>query len=296
MIQLSNGHVFEYMAASGALAFDGKGWPWEQPLRWSGLLDPSLFTVVTKTLTYEPRRGNLRWWNPFRCVRMIREGVVNAVGLTNPGIKWWCRSVGPTLSRRRIPVIVSFLSENIGEIVEMTRMVKPFNIVGIELNASCPNSGGDLTTNTWKVIDSCLAIKAATDLPLILKLSVAHDHRTILRQVHGCVEAVSINSVPWSHTFPDQKSPLAHFGGGGVSGPAARKQTWTFLGRISRDQDIPVIGPGVWEYCDMEMVRHLGAKAIGFGSIFLRYPWRPTLYARRDREERKKLLKSKSAP
>ena len=61
MIRLSNGREFEYMAASGALAYDGRGWWWEWPLRWCGLLDPSLFTIVTKTLTRHPRRGNLRW-------------------------------------------------------------------------------------------------------------------------------------------------------------------------------------------------------------------------------------------
>ena len=71
MLTLSNGHSFTFMAASGALAFDGEGWPWEQPLRCLGLLDPSLFTIVTKTLTRHPRKGNLRWYNPFRVVRPL---------------------------------------------------------------------------------------------------------------------------------------------------------------------------------------------------------------------------------
>jgi hypothetical protein len=47
------------MVASGALAFDGKGWPWERPLVWLGLIKPELFTVVIKSLTRNPRRGNL---------------------------------------------------------------------------------------------------------------------------------------------------------------------------------------------------------------------------------------------
>lgn len=99
MVTLSNGHSFEFMAASGALAFDGRGWPWEKPLRWIGLLKPDLFTIVVKSLTLKPRKGNLRLWKPFGCVRLIRKGTVNAVGLTNPGIDWWVREVYPGVAR-----------------------------------------------------------------------------------------------------------------------------------------------------------------------------------------------------
>ncbi len=45
MITLSNGHCFEYMVASGALGFDGNGWPWERPLVALGLIKPELFTI-----------------------------------------------------------------------------------------------------------------------------------------------------------------------------------------------------------------------------------------------------------
>ena len=69
MITLPNGHVIDFVAASGALAYDGYGWPWERPLLWSGLLDPREFTVVTKTLTAAPRLGVLRWWCPWRRLR-----------------------------------------------------------------------------------------------------------------------------------------------------------------------------------------------------------------------------------
>ena len=103
MITLSNGHAFEYMVASGALAFDGKGWPWERLLVWLGLIKPELFTVVIKSLTRNPRPGNLRWWKPWTCVRLIPGGSVNKVGLTNPGIEWWCKKVGPKLDFQKFP-------------------------------------------------------------------------------------------------------------------------------------------------------------------------------------------------
>jgi len=91
MITFSNGYKFEYMVASGALGFDGKGYLHEWPLRWIGLIDPSLFTVVAKTVTYKPRKGNLRLYKPWGCIRLLPNGVVNAVGLTNKGIRWWLR-------------------------------------------------------------------------------------------------------------------------------------------------------------------------------------------------------------
>src|SRR3989338_3182405 len=99
MITLSSGHSFQFMAASGALAFDGRGWPWEWPLRWLGFLDPTLFTIVTKTLTRRPRPGNLRWSHPWSVVKPIGPlGIVNAIGLTNKGIEWWLKEIPPKLN------------------------------------------------------------------------------------------------------------------------------------------------------------------------------------------------------
>ncbi len=288
MIQLSNGHRFEYMAASGALAFDGKGWPWEWPLWKIGLLDPSLFTVVIKTLTYRPRKGNLSWYNPFRCIRFLHQGTVNAVGLTNPGIKWWCWKIGPTVNRKGIPLVGSILSDRIDELLVMADMLNDFDLVALEINASCPNTEGDLLENTQKIIEGCRAVKKRSRFPIILKLSVVHNIGSILPGVEGIVEAISINSVPWRVIFPDRKSPLAHFGGGGVSGKIVQPHTWDFAEKLESFASIPVIWPSVWDFSDIVELRQKKVKAISFGSIFLRYPWRPTLFVRRDKKEKRK--------
>lgn len=58
MIELSNGYKLDFLASSGALGYDGKGYWWEQPLRWIKLLDINKFTPITKTLTYAHREGN----------------------------------------------------------------------------------------------------------------------------------------------------------------------------------------------------------------------------------------------
>lgn len=286
MIKFSNGHTFEYMVASGALAFDGLGWPWEQPLRWTGLLDETLFTTVIKTLTLKPRQGNLRWYNPFRCVRLLSGGTLNAVGLTNPGVEWWCRTIGPRISSS-VPVMGSILGEP-AELVTIAKMIDDFDLVGMEINASCPNTNDNLLVNTGKVIKSCEAVKAVCRFPVILKLSVVHDVKTIVKEVERTVEALSINSVPWSVAFPERRSPLAHLGGGGVSGKVAQPFTWKLVKELVGATKIPVIGPSVWDFEDIAKLRGLGAEAISFGSVFLKYPWRPTLFVRKDMKEKER--------
>lgn len=285
MITLSNCHAFEFVAASGALAFDGRGWPWERPLRWIGLLRPELFTIVTKSLTLKPCRGNLRWWHPFRCVRLIRDGAVNAVGLTNPGIDWWMRQVYPEIAQSNLGFVVSIAGENLQEYVEMAIRLKQKVAAtfckAIEINASCPNSPGELQSNTQAVIDTAKALKKVSPWPLILKLSYTHDYIAIAKALKGVVEAISINSVTWPVVFSDQPSPLKKFGGGAVSGKRVQEFTWKMVSDLARETKIPVIGASVWNYEDIQKLFDLGAKAIAFGSIFLRYPWRPTLFVQR---------------
>ena len=284
MIQLSNGHRFEYMAASGALNFDGKGYLWEWIFRWFGLLNPSLFTVVIKTLTKEPRKGNLQWFNPLGCIRLFSDGVVNAVGLTNPGIEWWCKKIGPRVNQDKISLVGSIFSENTKEIALMATMLNDFDLVGLEINASCPSVRKSFLEDTTRIVESCQIAKEKSRFPIILKLSVVHDVETIIPQLKEAVEAISINSVPWSFAFPNRKSPLAKFGGGGVSGKMAQPFTWRFLENLVKTTSIPVIGSSVWDLPDIEKLRGLGAKAISFGSVFSKYPWRPTRFVRKDKK------------
>lgn len=292
MIMLSNRHSFEYMAASGALGYDGQGWPWEQPLRIPGLLhhdwqvfEPKLFTAVTKTLTPHPTKGN----RFDESVRFIRDGVVNAVALNNPGFGWWCERVEPKLPQSKVPNIVSITAQEIEQLELMAGRLENSHIVGIEFNASCPNTDAILADNGEFIVAGCRAIKARVPhIPLLLKLSVVHRAEEILPRVFGLVEAISINSVPWKIMYPEnhpwhESSPLAHLGGGGVSGGAAQQMTWGYARHLHAMTSIPIIGPSIWLFEDMAALRAQGMKALSFGSIWLRYPWRPTLYVRRDR-------------
>ncbi len=177
MIKLSNGHTFEYMVASGALAFDGKGWPWERPLVWLGFIKPERFTVAIKSLTRHERKGNLRWWKPWTCIRLIPGGSVNKVGLTNGGIEWWCRKVGPTIDFKKYAVVGSIFGD-LKELVEMALMLNRFDFVAIEVNFSCPNSGHAME-KAQMVIEGVKAVKRVSRHPIIVKVSVDQDYLTI---------------------------------------------------------------------------------------------------------------------
>ena len=269
------------MAGSGALGFDGKGWPWEKPLDWVGLLEPSLMTTVLKTITLQSNWTRWKDLTSFTRIRLLDGGTLNAMGLLNRGADWWCRKIGPKIDSSKAPVVGSILGE-VWELVEMASMMNDFDLVADEINGSCPNIHGDLLSNTRRIIESCEKVKAVSRHPIILKVSVVHDVETIARELEGVIEAISINSVPWDIIFPGQESPLAHLGGGGVSGKIAQPFTWPMVQRLADLTPIPVIGPGVWDFEDICKLRALGAQAISFGSIFLRHPTRPTAYIRRD--------------
>ena len=287
MIKLSNGHEFQFMVASGALGYDGLGWPWEWPLRWAGLIRPELFTVVTKTLTMRPNPGNFRWWKPWECTRLIPGGAVNKFSLANPGLDWWCKEIGPKVDAKKLPLIVSLYgSEN--EMWQMAQALEIFDLVGIEVDVSCP-SRTLLSVET--AVRNVKAIKSVSRFPILVKVSVAQDYGSIADKLRGVAAAVSLNSVPWEMVFPKERSPLWRLqekiggGGGGVSGKPAQKLNWQAVERLAMLKPMPqalsVIAPSIMEYEDLEKVDELRAAAYSFGAIHLRTPWKPTRIARR---------------
>ncbi len=133
-IRLSNDHVLRYVIASGGLEYDGQGWFWDYPLRWLRLLDEKLFSTVMKTGTLLPRKGNFRWYNPLLCICYLPNGVVNAFGLTNPGIHRLNRKIKPRIDSGRAAVIGSIL----GDPEEKVEMAHTLNDIDLELPRDSP--------------------------------------------------------------------------------------------------------------------------------------------------------------
>ncbi|MFA5942578.1 MAG: hypothetical protein WC798_02810 [Candidatus Paceibacterota bacterium] len=311
-ITLSNGHVLRYVVASGALAFDGKGWPWEKWLVKLGFIKPELFEVVLKTLTLKSRRGNFQWWNPltwllispWSCMKLITGGAVNKVGLTNKGFKWWWLNVAPKIDFDRYSIIVSLYGTT-KELVYMTEFLNQLRLAAIELNPSCPNTGHGMPSAD-EVIDSVKAVKAVTRHPVIVKVSVVQAYEKIAESLKGIAEAISLNSVPWEVIFGQAKSPLWRLekrvggGGGGVSGELAQLLNWPVVGKLARQGALPVICPDIMEFKNLDYVREmLGAGAVSFGTIHLptkgefwrtlfTNPCKPTKFVERYEAEEKK--------
>ncbi len=273
MIKLSNGHVLDYVVASGALGFKGKGWLWERPLVFLGLIKPEDFTVVIKTLTLKERKGNLRWYKPWACIKPIKGGTINKVGLTNKGADWWAKKIAPKINFEKYKIIVSIHGKR-EELVEIVMKLDHFPFVAYEVNGSCPNSGNPLA-DVKSVVEDINAVKRTTKKPIIAKLSVTQNCVAIANELTGIVEAISLNSIPWEKVYPDKKTPLHRLekkvggGGGGVSGKPAQVLNWGMVSDLCRHSSIPIIAPSVMEYKDLEVVANLGAKAVSFGAVHL---------------------------
>ncbi len=291
------GHRIRFAVASGALGFDGLGWPWEQPLRWLGQLDPMAFdAVVLKTLTSQPRAGNVgRWGGPglWRTVKLLPGGAVNAVGLRNPGLSNWLIKIAPHIPAD-LAIVISLAADSVQDLNVMAATIRHArqygslqnkNVRALELNVSCPNvSHGDWTRNIGEVEEAVENLLESTNLPVIAKLGYDPlDHYLkVAKIIAPLVAAFAINSVPWRF-WSEGLSPLDRFGGGGVSGRIVQDITWQMVKNLAEHG--PVFGPSVWTYDDLQRVVDCGAAAVSFGSIFLAHPTRPNAIMVRYQEE-----------
>ncbi len=276
MIKLSNGHCFTYLTASGAFGYDGRGWPWEKyGLCRLGLMDMNLCTHVTKTITLQSWSGNFRWYRPWSVIRFIEDGVVNAFGLTNPGLEWWENKVGRKIQGQKLVVSITSFFPATDEIMVLADHINDYPVVGVEYNASCPNKQTADNINSDSILRHCETIKSWCKHPLLFKGGVTTDWDYLLPRLAGMVEAINLNSVPWSIAFPEKTSPLARYGGGGVSGKAAQPQNWPLIKRLQGLTDIPVIGCSVWEKDDIaKLLTDYHVPAVALGAICLRHPLR----------------------
>lgn len=283
-LELSNGHKFDFACASGALAFDGRGWPWEWPSRWFGRLRPQEMTIVAKTVTMEPRKGNLRWSHPWTCFRLLSGGnAVNAIGLTNPGIDAWVKESYPITQKMGYNTALSVMPKDVREATLMGKILRSLNLVYIEVNISCPNLQDD-HPDFSDVSTMLHMLGVESKHPIVVKLSYDQamcDPLLDTLAANDSVEAIhAINTVPWEKIFGDKKSPLKKHTGvnGGVSGPRIfHDYTCVAVEKIRKHcPDLGIIGGGgIADWKDCVMMNSLGAQAFSIGTLFVRNPARP---------------------
>jgi len=205
-----------------------------------------LGAIFTKGTTRLARPGN-----PPPRVAETPAGMLNAIGLQNPGVETVCRDYAPRWRRWPVPVLVNVAGADVAEYVEVVRRLDGVGgVAGIELNISCPNVAGGLDFGLEpKAAAGCVAaVRAATAQPLVVKLSPnAADIAEVARAVADAgADAVSaINTViGLKVSLPRRRPVLPGAGTGGLSGPAIRPVALAAVARVRRAVTIPVIGVG----------------------------------------------------
>jgi dihydroorotate dehydrogenase (NAD+) catalytic subunit len=258
------------MVASGTFA-SGK--------EYSRLLDPSkLGAIVCKGVSLDPREGN-----PPPRICETPSGMLNSIGLQNPGVDAWARDDLPFLLGIGVPVIANVLGESVSEYVDVVkRLERHHGIAAYEINISCPNvaAGGiSFGCGPASATQVMAAVRKATRRPLIAKLTP--NVTDIVPIAQACVDAGTdaislINTVRGMaidvRTF---RPKLAHVTGG-LSGPAIRPLAVRMVFEVARAVKVPVIGMGGISTADDALEFLLaGATAVAVGTALFVDPKAP---------------------
>ncbi|HET7830719.1 MAG TPA: dihydroorotate dehydrogenase [Candidatus Limnocylindrales bacterium] len=236
--------------------------------------------LVTRGTTLKPRSGH-------RAPRTadIPAGLLVGVGLQNPGVEAVIERYAGTWSRWRVPVIVNVCGESASEMAEVARRLDGVaGVAGLELNLSCANGGrAAFGLDDGAAGSLVTAVRRATDLPLIAKLTAAAaDARAVARAVEDAgADAISaINTLPGLALDGTRTATALASGYGGMCGPAIRPVALRVVYEVAQVVDVPVIGIGGIATIDdaLDMLA-AGAVAVGVGVAALADPMLPVRLA-----------------
>lgn len=205
-----------------------------------------LGALITKTITLEPRLGN-----PSPRLVETPAGMLNAIGLQNPGLEYFLRVELPRLLDRTVPLIVSIAGDTEEEYVILARALEDqAGIAALELNLSCPNvkKGGILFGTDAVLLESLVdRVRAAWSGPLIAKLTpnVTAIEELARAAARGGAQIVSaINTLRGMVIDIAARRPLLGNLAGGLSGPAIRPVAVKMVYDIHAAVSLPIIGVG----------------------------------------------------
>lgn len=239
--------------------------------RVEGFSHQSVGAVCLKGTTLEARLGNA----PHR-VYETPSGMLNAIGLQNPGARKVVDEILPQLDFSETRFIANVSGSTVEEYQEVTRIFQDSPIDAIEINISCPNvkAGGVAFGNqpemSARVVEAC---RAVTDKPLITKLSP--NQTDIAENARLCIEAGSdafavINTLMGMAIDVEQRLPVIGNVQGGLSGPAIKPIALLKVHQVHqvcKDKGIPIIGQGgITNANDALEFLIAGASAIGIGT------------------------------
>ena len=239
--------------------------------RLEGFSNADIGGAVLKGTTLEPRLGNV----PHR-VYETPSGMLNSIGLQNPGAHEVVENILPSLEPFETHFIANVSGSTVDEYIEVCRIFDQSNISAIELNISCPNvkKGGMEFGNdpemSAQVVEAC---KAATSKPIITKLSP--NQADIKESAKKCIDAGSdalsvINTITGMAIDIESKRPVLGNTSGGLSGPAIKPialQKVMQVYEVAGPQNIPIMGQGgISSVEDALEFIIAGASTIGIGT------------------------------
>ena len=230
-----------------------------------------LDAFVTKTVTPLPRDGN-----PPPRIAETESGMLNSIGLQNPGVDAFVRDNLPLLAALGVPVWVSvggFSAEDYALVC--ARLDDCATVSTIELNLSCPNVEEAPETAAELVA----AARRATPKPLYAKLSpatwdVAESARAVAAA--GADGLSLVNTIRGLGFDRASGLPLLARGPGGYSGPALRPVALACVYACARAVELPIVGMGgIGSGRDVEDFVSAGASSVALGTILFSDPWAP---------------------
>jgi dihydroorotate dehydrogenase (NAD+) catalytic subunit len=249
----------------------------EEYTRIEGFSNRDAGAIVLKGTTGAPRLGN-----PPHRVFETPAGMLNAIGLQNPGVEQVVRDILPQLDFSETRFIANVCGSTIEEYVEVTRRFDASPIDAIEINISCPNvkeggvAFGNYPDMSAQVVAAC---RRVTKKPLITKLS---PNQTDIREnARRCIEAGSdalavINTIMGMAIDVEERRPVIGNVQGGLSGPAIKPIALLKVHQVyevARPHRIPIIGQGgIVTATDALEFIIAGATAVGVGTALFYDP------------------------
>ena len=237
---------------------------------YSSLIDLNrLGGIITKTLTLKPCPGN-----PPPRLTETPAGLLNSIGLENPGVEVFIQEKLPFLQKLKTRVIVSIGGEREEEYLMIAeKLSKKEGIHALEVNVSCPNVklGGHLLGKEARLVFSLTCkLKEVSDLPLIVKLApeVTDIVKIAQAAVKGGAEALSlINTFPGMAIDTNTWRPRLGNVTGGLSGPAIKPIAVRLVWEVHRKLNVPLIGAGgIMNLKDALEFVLAGASAVAVGT------------------------------
>ncbi|MGE5585217.1 MAG: dihydroorotate dehydrogenase [Bacillota bacterium] len=229
----------------------------------------ALGAVVTKGITLEPRAGNPppRLWE-------VPCGILNSIGLQNPGLEAFIRDEAPRLAGCGVPVIANISGDTTAEFCEIaSRLEGVPGVQGLEINVSCPNihaGGQPFASDPESVYRVTSSVRRVTPKTLIVKLSpnVANIAATARAAEMGGADAVScVNTYLGMAADTVRMRPVFPRVFAGLSGPAIRPLALRAVWEVAAAVRIPVVGiGGICSARDAVEFLLAGARAVAVGT------------------------------